>query len=125
MKKLVKSSGIYSSLTPRGRPRRSADGLTGLQAESQFPEKIQGTGKKRNITRSCVVCFPAQKMDFSKNRRKKEEDRKGVQPPVQCLQSCPLYSRLFSARILFRTMLLPIFEDTMQIMIMMMEIVIN
>ena len=89
MKKLVNSFSIYSSLTPRDRPRRSAEELTDLQAESQFPEKIQGTGKKRNITRSCVVCFPAPKMDFSKNRRKKEEARKGVQPPVQCLQSCP------------------------------------
>ena len=61
VKELVRNSGILPSLTPRGRPRRSAKGLTCLQAEDHFPEKILGTGKKYNITRACEVCFPAQK----------------------------------------------------------------
>ena len=40
VKKLITSSGISPSLTPRGRPRRSAEGLTRLQPGYHFPEKI-------------------------------------------------------------------------------------
>ena len=72
----------------------------------------------------CLFSCPIKRI-LARTGEKKEEARKGVQPPVQCLQSYPLHSRLFSALILFRTMLLPIIEDTMQIMIMMMKIVIN
>ena len=61
VKQLITSSGISPSLTPRGYPRRSAKGLTHLQPGYHLTEKIQGTGKKTNITRSCAVCFPAQK----------------------------------------------------------------
>ena len=82
MKELVNSSGIHSSLTPRGRPRRSAEGLTHLQAGSHFPEKIQGTGKKRNITRSCVVCFPAEKRILARTGEKRK--RPGRESSFQC-----------------------------------------
>jgi len=92
VKELVNSSGISTSLTPRGRPRRSVEGLACLQAWNHFPEKIQGTEKKSNITRSSVVCFPAQQKIFSKNRRK--ETRKRVQFSMQCLQSSTLHSKL-------------------------------
>ena len=85
VKELITSSGISYSLTPRGRPRRSAEGLTRLEVGRHFPEKIQGTGKKSNISRSCVVCFPAQKKDFGKNRREEEEVRKRVLLPMHCL----------------------------------------
>ena len=97
VKELVSSFGLSTSLTPRGHPRSSAEGLSRLQAGKHFPEKIQGTGKKSNITRSCGCLFSCPKEDFSKNRRKEEETRKGVQFSVQCLQSGTLHSRLFPA----------------------------
>ena len=53
-RELVCSCGISPTSTPRGRPRRSVGCLTPLQAGSHFPEKIQGTGKKTNITH-CLV----------------------------------------------------------------------
>ena len=82
MKELVSSSGISTSLTPRGHPRRSAEGLARLQAGKHFPEKIHGTGKKSNITRSCVVCFPAQKKILARTGEKKK--RPGRESSFQC-----------------------------------------
>lgn len=127
MKELVNSSDIYSSLTPRGRPRRSAEGLTRLQAGSHFPEKIQGTGKKRNITRSCVVCFPQNRILARTGEKTKRPGRESSFQCEVCKVALCIHGKIvFSSTILFRTMLLPIFEDTMQKMIMMMiEIVIN
>ena len=49
----------HFSVTPRGCTRRLAVDLTCLRPGYHFPEKIQGTGKKTNINRSCAVCFPA------------------------------------------------------------------
>ena len=82
VKELVCSSGISPSSTPRGRPRRSVECLTRLQAGSHFPEKIQGTGKKTNITRSCVVCFPAQKRILARVEEKRK--RPGRESSFQC-----------------------------------------
>ena len=93
VKQLITSSGISPSLTLRGRPRRSAEGLTRLQPGYHFPEKIQGTGKKTNITRSCVVCFHAQKKILARTGEK----RKRVQFSVHCLQSGLVHPRLLSA----------------------------
>ena len=58
--------------------------------------------------------FSCPKKDFSKNRRKKEGS------PASSAMSAKLpfaFKIDFSSTILFRTMLLPIFEDTMQIII--------
>ena len=44
VKELITSTGISPSLTPRGRPRRSAEGFTRLQPGYHYPEKIQATG---------------------------------------------------------------------------------
>ena len=82
VKELVGSSGISTSLNPRGRPRRSVEGLTCLQAGNHFPEKIQGTGKKSNITRSCFVCFPAQKKILARTGEKRK--RPGRESSFQC-----------------------------------------
>jgi len=82
VKELVSSSGLSTSLTPRGHPRRSAEGLARLQAGNHFPEKIQGTGKKSNITRSCVVCFPAQKKILARTGEKR--NRPGRESSFQC-----------------------------------------
>ena len=82
MKQLITSSGISPSLTPRGRSRRSAEGLTRLQPGYHFPEKIQGTEKKTNITRSCAVCFPAQKMILARSGEKRK--RPGKESSFQC-----------------------------------------
>ena len=82
VKQLITSSGISPSLTPRGRPRRSAEGLTRLQPGYHFPEKIQGTGKKTNITRSCAVCFPAQKKILARTGEKRK--RPGKESSFQC-----------------------------------------
>lgn len=82
VKELITSSGISYSLTPRGRPRRSAEGLTRLEAGRHFPEKIQGTGKKSNISRSCVVCFPAQKKILARTGEKRK--RSGRESCYQC-----------------------------------------
>ena len=81
VKQLITSSGISPSLTPRGRPRRSAEGLTRLQPGSHFPEKIQGTGMKTNISRSCAVCFPAQKILARTGEKRK---RPGKESSFQC-----------------------------------------
>ena len=82
VKELVRNSGISHSLTPRGRPRRSAEGLTHLQVGGHFPEKILGTGKKSNITRACVVCFPAQKKILKRTGDKRK--RPGKESSFQC-----------------------------------------
>ena len=82
VKELVRNSGISHSLTPRGRPRRSAEGLTRLQVGGHFPEKILGTGKKSNITRACVVCFPAQKKILKRTGDKRK--RPGKESSFQC-----------------------------------------
>ena len=81
VKELVSSSGISTSLTPRGRPRRSVEGLACLQAGNHFPEKIQGTEKKSNIIRSSVVCFPAQKILARTGEKRK---RPGRESSFQC-----------------------------------------
>ena len=97
VKGLVSSSGLSTSLTPRGHPRRSAEGLTRLQAGNHFPEKIQGTGKKSNITRSCVVCFPAQKKILARTGEKRKRPGRESSFQCSCLQSGTLHSRLFPA----------------------------
>ena len=82
VKELVSSFGLSTSLTPRGHPRSSAEGLSRLQAGKHFPEKIQGTGKKSNITRSCVVCFPAQRKILARTGEKRK--RPGRESSFQC-----------------------------------------
>ncbi|XP_022802105.1 piggyBac transposable element-derived protein 4-like [Stylophora pistillata] len=82
VKELARNSGISHSLTPRGRPRRSAEGLTCLQVGGHFPEKIMGTGKKSKITRACVVCFPAQKKILKRAGEKRK--RPGKESSFQC-----------------------------------------
>lgn len=66
---------------------------------------------------SMMYClFSCPKKDFSKNRRKKEGS------PASSAMSAKLpfaFKIVFSSTILFRTMLLPIIQDTMQIMMMM------
>ena len=90
----IKWMPISPSQTPRGCPRRSAEGLTRLQAGSHFPEKIQGTGKKSNITRSCAICFPPQKKILARtgekrNRPGKESSfRWNVCKVALCIQDC-------------------------------------
>ena len=78
MKELVRNSGISHSLTPRGHPRRSGEGLTHLQVGGHFPEEILGTGKKSNITRACVACFPAQKKILKRTGDKRKRPGKGL-----------------------------------------------
>ena len=78
VKELVRNSGISHSLTPRGHPRRSAEGLTHLQVGGHFPEEILGTGKKSNITWACVVCFPAQKKILKRTGDKRKRPGKGL-----------------------------------------------
>ena len=82
VKELIRSSGISPSLTPRGRPRRSAEGLTRLVPGNHFPEKIQGTGKKINITRSCAVCFPGETRILARTGEKRK--RPGKESSYQC-----------------------------------------
>ena len=82
VKELITSSGISPSLTPRGRPRRLAVGLTRLPAGYHFPEKIQDTRKRTNITRSCAVCFPGQKNILASTGEKRK--RPGKESSFQC-----------------------------------------
>ena len=82
VKELITSSGISPSPTPRGHPRRSAAGLTHLQPGYHFPEKIQGTGKKTNITQSCAVCFPAQEKILARTGEKRK--RPGKESSIRC-----------------------------------------
>ena len=44
----------------RDRPSTAAEPIQSLQGR-HFPCKIVGTGKKKNITRSCVVCAPVER----------------------------------------------------------------
>ena len=82
MKELVRNSGISHSLSPTGRTRRSAKGLTHLQVGGHFPVKILSTGKKSNITHAWVVCFPAQKKILK--RTEDERERPGKESSFQC-----------------------------------------
>ena len=90
VKELVRNSGIFPSLTPRGHP---AKGLTHLQAEGQ-KEKILGIGKKSNITRAFMVCFPALKKILARTRDKRKRPGKessfqySVCKVALCMQDC-------------------------------------
>ena len=64
----------HFSLTPRVCTRRLAVDLTRLRPGYHFPEKIQGTGKKTNINRSCAVCFPAQKKILARTGEKRKKE---------------------------------------------------
>ena len=115
VKELITSSGIFPSLTPRGRPRRLAVGLTRLQAGYHFPEKIQDTRKRTNITRSCAVCFPGQKNILARTGEKRK--RPGKVSSFQCtVCKVALYTSwtAFSCTTLFRAKSV----STMRIMIM-------
>ncbi|XP_067028415.1 piggyBac transposable element-derived protein 4-like [Acropora muricata] len=98
VKKLITSSGISPSLTPRGRPRRLAVGLTRLQAGYHFPRKKQDTRKRTNITRSCAVCFPGQKNILaSTGEKRKRPGKESSFHCLHCLQNGLVHPRLLSA----------------------------
>jgi len=117
VKQLITSSHISPSITPRGHPRRSAERLTHLQPGHHFPEKIQGTGMKTNLTRSCAVFLPRRRFWQGQERRGRDQEKSPVFSALST--KCPCASKTaFSCTTLFRTMLLPMFVKTMQIMIM-------
>ena len=117
VKQLITSSDISPSITPRGHPRRSAEGLTHLQPGYHFPEKIQGTGMKTNITRSCAVFLPRRRFWQGQERRGRDQEKSPVFSALSTKWPCASKTA-FSCTTLFRTMLLPMFVKTMQIMIM-------
>ena len=86
VKELVRNSGISHSLTPRR--------LNLSSSWRSLPREILGTGKKSNITRACVVCFPAQKKilkrtgDKSKRPGKESSFQWSVCKVVLCMQDC-------------------------------------
>ena len=52
-----------------GRPFTRIDNNSALRLTGRhFPEKMTGTGKKSNITRSCVVCQPAERSKFQREQ---------------------------------------------------------
>ena len=59
---LVQSGSMQNvpgmSVRSPGRPSTASEPLQRLQGQ-HFPEKIIGAGKKKNVTRSCVVCVPS------------------------------------------------------------------
>lgn len=85
-RKLVR--GLVSSVDkddlpvkPVGRPQCTPDPLCRLQGK-HFPEKIRGNGKKKNITRACVVCGPAERKCLERVGEKRK--RPGRESSYQC-----------------------------------------
>ena len=56
----VDKENIPGMKTKAGRLSVCQEPLMRLQGK-HFPEKIVGKGKKKNVTRACVVCEPAEK----------------------------------------------------------------
>ena len=56
----VDKENVPGMKTKAGRPSVRQEPLMRLQGK-HFPEKIVGKGKKKNVTRACVVCEPAEK----------------------------------------------------------------
>ena len=86
--------------------------------ESISHGKFRALGRRAKLLNNVLFVFLPKK-DFSKNRRKKEGS------PASSAMSAKLpfaFKIDFSSTILFRTMLLPIFEDTMQIIIIIINI---
>ena len=64
-----------------GRPSSAADPIMRLQGQ-HFPQKIVATGKKKNITRSCVVCSVAERQLLEVVGQKRK--RPGRESSYQC-----------------------------------------
>ena len=96
VKELIRSSGISPSLTPRGRPRRSAEGLTRLVTWKSFSR--EDTGHWEVDQHHTILCslFSWRNEDFGKDRREEEEARKRVQLSVLYLQGGLMHLRLLS-----------------------------
>ena len=105
----IKWMPISPSQTPRGCPRRSAEGLTHLQAGSHFPEKIQGTGKKSNITRSCAIVFLPKRRFWQGQERRETGQGKSQAFGAMSAKRHFVYRTPFRYTIPTRTMWLPMF----------------
>ncbi|XP_061188017.1 piggyBac transposable element-derived protein 4-like [Saccostrea echinata] len=66
---------------PVGRPSTAAEPIMRLQGQ-HFPIKIVGTGKKRNISRACVVCSVAERQRLEAIGEKRK--RTGKESSYQC-----------------------------------------
>ena len=69
------------SIRSPGRSSTATEPLQRLQGQ-HFPEKITGAGKKKNITRSCVVCVPAERELLERVGEKRK--RPGHESSYQC-----------------------------------------
>ena len=69
------------SVRSPGRPSTATEPLQRLQGQ-HFPEKITGAGKKKNITRSCVVCVSAERELLERVGEKRK--RPGHESSYQC-----------------------------------------
>jgi len=91
-KKLVKElvSSVNSEDVPgmcgrgRGRPSTASEPIFRLQGR-HFPKKLKATGKKKNVTRTCVVCGPAERDRLTRAGEKRK--RYGHESSYQC-DSC-------------------------------------
>ena len=70
------------SMRSPGRPSTADEPLLRLQGGQHFLQKITGAGKKKNITRSCVVCVPAERELLACVGQKRK--RPGRESSYQC-----------------------------------------
>ena len=80
VKELVRNSGILPSLTPRGRPRRSAKGLTQLQAGGHFQRKYWALGRSSTSPKHVRFAFLPKGRSWQRDNRK----RPGKESSIQC-----------------------------------------
>ena len=80
VKELVRNSGILPSLTPRDRPRRSAEGLTHLQAGGHFQRKYWALGRSSTSPKHVRFAFLPKRRSWQRDNRK----RPGKESSIQC-----------------------------------------
>ena len=90
MKELVRNAGISHSLTPRGCPRRSAEGLTCLQVGGHFPEKYWVLGRSPTSPGHVWFAFLPKRRTGDKRKRPGKESsfQWSVCKVALCMQDC-------------------------------------
>ena len=84
VEELITSVGVVpSSETCPGRPPKTNDNLLRLNGQ-HFPRRIRPVGKKKNISRACVVCGPAERELLSRDNIQKR--RPGRESAFECAQ---------------------------------------
>ena len=115
VKELVCSSGISPSSTPRGRPRRSVECLTRLQAGSHFPENIKVLRRRPTSQDHALFVFlPKRRFWLELERRGRGQGGSLVSNAMFAKWDFE-FKTVFSCTTPFRTMYLPMLRGMIQI----------